>query len=398
MTRSASIGALAITSAVIIAATSVASCSSSASTAGPRSSSSPGGGAVTSPAGGADTSSSTDSGTAAAQAYLNRYLKAPTSVGITKPLGAKPGNKLVVAIEPAVPAAKQENDYMAKALTLLGLKLKRVVIGDGPQAIADAFNTAISDNPAVITEIGQQERSFATQLAEARTKGIPVIETSGVDRPGNGLVSTGVNNAAMTVIEAKIGAAFFVVDSNGKGKAAIYNLPALANLALYTSTFVAAVKQWCPGCATSVVPTQVTDIGTAIPNQVVSYQQAHPDVTYAVFCLGDQTLGLSAALKSAGITNLKIMGQAPSSDDLESLKSHGSVMWTAVSLPVIAWRNADAIARVVAGTPLDGTDSAPLPTQALTPESISDAIVDSNGNYVGYGDYKTAFEKLWGIS
>jgi ribose transport system substrate-binding protein len=396
MKRPVSTRRLAIATGLILAASGIAACSSN----GYEPPSNPSGSTGTSGAttGVASSSDTSNSGVAAAQSYLNQYLQAPTSVGITTQLGTKPANKLVVAIEPAVPAAKQENDYMAQALTVLGLKLKRIVIGDGPQAIADAFNTALSDNPAVITEIGQQERSFATQLAEAKSRNIAVIETSGVDDPGNGLVSTGVNNAAMTVIEAKIGAAFFVVDSNGKGKAAIYNLPALANLALYTTTFVTAVKQWCPECSTTVVPTQVTDIGTAIPGQVVSFQQAHPDVTYAVFCLGDQTLGLSTAMKSAGITNVKVMGQAPSGEDLESLKSNGSVMWTAVSLPVIAWRNADAIARVVTGSPLDGTDSEPLPTQALTPDSIKTTIVDSNGNWVGYGDYETAFKKLWGLS
>lgn len=358
-------------------------------------------GSTTTVSGGASASAdgeSGDSGVAAARAFLQHYLSPPTSVGITKPLSRKPDPATVVAVEQVQPAATQENDYLQKATDALGLHLVRIRLGSGAQAASDAFDTALKDNPKAITDLAQPVRTFEPQLAEMRARGIPLMETSDTDKPGNGLVSTGVNNAAMTAIEGKMAAAWFVVDSNGAGKAAAYNIPEIPILGDFTTSFVTNVKRWCPGCTTTVVNMQAADIGTNIPNQVVSFQQSHPSYKYAMFTLGDMTLGLKAALSAAGITGLKIAGQAPSAADLQALKDGSETMWCAVSLPVIAWRNADTLARLLNKDPLDGTDSAPLPTEVLTKDNIGGAKLDSNGNYVGIANYQAAFAKLWHLN
>jgi ribose transport system substrate-binding protein len=350
----------------------------------------------------ASTSTSSSGGTAAgvseARAFLQQYLKAPTSVGITEPLSKKPDPATVVAVEQVQPAATQENDYLQQATDALGLHLIRIRLGSSPQAASDAFDTALKDNPKAITDLAQPVRTFQAQLAEAKSRGIPVMETSDTDTPGGGLVSTGVNNAAMTAIEGKMAAAWFIVDSNGTGETAVYNIPEIPILGDFTTSFVATVKQWCPGCTTTVVNMQAADIGTNIPNQVVSFQQSHPSYKYAMFALGDMTLGLKSALSAAGITGLKIGGQAPSAADLQALKDGSETMWCAVSLPVIAWRNADTLARLLNKDPLDGTDSAPLPTEVLTKDNIGSAALDSNGNYVGIANYQAAFSALWHLS
>jgi ribose transport system substrate-binding protein len=336
---------------------------------------------------------------AAARAFMDKYLKTPTGVGITQPLTKKPAPATVAAIEQVQPEATQENDYLQQATNVLGLKLIRIRLSTSPQAPADAMGTALKDNPKVITDLAQPVRTFETQLAAAKAHSIPVMETSDTDTPGNGLDSTGVNNQATTAIEGQMAAAWFVVDSGGKGLAAVYNIPEIPILGAFTTSFVSSVKKWCPGCTTAVDNMQAADIGTNIPGQVVSFQRSHPTYKYAVFCLGDMTLGLHAALQSAGLEGkIKIAGQAPAASDLQALKDGTETMWTAVSLPVIAWRNADTIARLLNGEPLNGTDSAPLPTQILTKATIGGAKLDSNGNYVGYANYESAFKKLWHIN
>jgi ribose transport system substrate-binding protein len=350
-------------------------------------------------AGGVALSASAATGLAAARAYMNQYLNTPTSVGITQPLTKKPAPATVAAIEQVQPEATQENDYLQQATNVLGLKLIRIRLSTSPQAPAEAMETALKDNPKVITDLAQPVRTFESQLAQAKARNIPVMETSDTDTPGNGLDSTGVNDEATTAIEGKMAASWFVVDSGGKGLAALYNIPEIPILGAFTTSFASWVKKWCPGCSTTVVNMQAADIGTSIPNQVVSFQQSHPTYKYAIFCLGDMTLGLHAALQAAGLEGkIKIAGQAPAASDLQALKAGTETMWTAVSLPVIAWRNADTIARLLNGQPLDGTDSAPLPTQILTAATIGGAKLDSNGNYVGIANYEAIFKQLWHIS
>lgn len=388
MVTSCRIRTLALLAAATVAAGAMAACSSSSSQG-----SSAGGG-------GASASSGADSaGMAAARAFMDKYLKAPTGVGITQPLTKKPAPATVAAIEQVQPEATQENDYLQQATNVLGLKLVRIRLSTSPQAPAEAMETALKDNPKVITDLAQPVRTFEAQLAQAKAHGIPVMETSDTDTPGNGLDSTGVNNQATTAIEGQMAAAWFVVDSGGKGQAAVYNIPEIPILGAFTTSFVSWVKKWCTGCTTSVDNMQAADIGTNIPGQVVSFQQSHPTYKYAIFCLGDMTLGLHAALQSAGLEGkIKVAGQAPAASDLQALKDGTETMWTAVSLPVIAWRNADTIARLLNGEPLDGTDSAPLPTQILTKATIGSAKVDSNGNYVGFANYESVFKKLWHIT
>jgi ribose transport system substrate-binding protein len=373
-------------------AVTLAACGSSGS--GGSGSSDPSGSASSATA----TSAAAQAGMAAAKAYMDQYLKTPTSVGITQPLTRKPAPATVAAIEQVQPEATQENDYLQQATNVLGLKLIRIRLSSSPQAPAEAMDTALKDNPKVITDLAQPVRTFESELAQAKARGIPVMETSDTDHPGNGLDSTGVNNQATTAIEGKMAASWFVVDSGGKGLAAVYNIPEIPILGAFTTSFVSWVKKWCPGCTTSVDDMQAADIGTNIPNQVVSFQQSHPTYKYAIFCLGDMTLGLHAALQAAGLEGkIKIAGQAPAAADLQAIRDGTETMWTAVSLPVIAWRNADTIARLLIHQPLDGTDSAPLPTQILTKATIGGAKVDKNGNYVGIANYEAIFKKLWHI-
>ena len=331
---------------------------------------------------------------------MNKYLKTPTSVGITQPLTHKPAAATVAAIEQVQPEATQENNYLQQATNVLGLKLVRIKLSTSPQAPADAMDTALKDNPKVITDLAQPVRTFETQLAQAKARGIPVMETSDTDNPGNGLDSTGVNNQATTAIEGKMAASWFVVDSGGKGQAAVYNIPEIPILGAFTTSFVSWVKKWCPGCTTTVDNMQAADIGTNIPGQVVTFQQSHPTYKYAIFCLGDMTLGLHAALQAAGLTGkIKIAGQAPAASDLAALKDGTETMWTAVSLPVIAWRNADTIARLLnrpaAGRHGLGTTSYADLDKGHHRWSHSSTPTATTS---GFANYESVFKKLWHIS
>ena len=69
-------------------------------------------------------------------------------------------------------------------------------------------------------------------------------------------------------------------------------------------------------------------------------------------------------------------------------------MWTAYSLPIVAYRQVDSMARKFNGDPtLNGV----LPTQLITQANVGTLVDDSAGNYVGVTDYRAQFKKLWKV-
>jgi ABC-type sugar transport system substrate-binding protein len=125
---------------------------------------------------------------------------------------------------------------------------------------------------------------------------------------------------------------------------------------------------------------------------VVSAVTRAPDTNWLIFDLGDLATGVSAALAAAGLHGLHIGGLTADTPNIAGLKSGAETVWTAYSLPIVAYRQVDSMARKFENmTPL----SANLPTQLITPQNVNSLVVDSAGNYVGVADYRTEFKKLW---
>src|SRR5439155_630513 len=73
----------------------------------------------------------------------------------------------------------------------------------------------------------------------------------------------------------------------------------------FVKGFKAAMTAWCPSCKVTDVDQQATDVGTKTPQSVVSTFQRDPKLGYAIFSFGDLTIGVDAALKSAGLSKVK---------------------------------------------------------------------------------------------
>src|ERR1700735_4534603 len=124
---------VAVTSALLVAA-----CSSSGSTSGSSTSSA-------STSGG----SSGGAGVAAAKAYEQQFLSAPTSVGISTPLKSKPvAGKLLVGLDSGSGSAVVLAKYWAQAAADLGWKYKDLSSGTTPTSQQAAMASAIQLNPA----------------------------------------------------------------------------------------------------------------------------------------------------------------------------------------------------------------------------------------------------------
>ena len=371
---------IAVTSALVIAG-----CSSSSSTSSSGASSSSG-----------SASGSASSGVAAAQAYEAQWLKAPTSINVSTPLNSKPATgKFLVGLDSGLGSAKVLAQYWAKAAADLGWKYKDLISGSTPTAQQAAFNSAIQLNPNGILTSGIPEATISSGLALAKQKGIWVNTSASTDQPSGAMFDTSIANPAQLDQWGKMVAAFVVVQSNGKAVIQDFSLPVFPILYVFDKSFEAAIKQWCSACTVTEHPQQGSDIGTATPQAVVSAVTRAPNTSWLIFDLGDLATGVNAALSAAGLHGLHIGGLTADTPNITALKDKTQDVWTAYSLPIVAYRQVDSFARKFENMQ---TINAALPTQLLTQDNINSMVADSAQNYVGVANYRSQFLTLWHVS
>ncbi len=381
------------TLAAVIALTSaltIAACSSSSSTSTSSGASSSGSGAADGSSGGGSDSA----GVAAAKAYETKFLNPPTSVNVSTPLKSKPeSGKLLVGLDSGLGSAKVLAQYWAQAAADIGWKYKDLISGATPASQQAAMNSAIQLNPAGILTSGIPNATIAAQLALAAKKGIWVNSSADTDSPSGAMFDTSIANPAQLAQWGKMVAAYVIVQSQGKAVVQDFELTAFPILLDFDNAFVAAMKQWCPDCKVTQNAEPASAIGTnTLTSSVTSAVTRNPSTNWLIFDLGDLEIGVDAALKAAGLTGLHIGGLTADTPNIQGLKAGTEDVWTAYSLPIVAYRQVDSMARKFQGIP---TLNAALPTQLITPQNVNSLVTDSAGNYVGVADYRAQFKKLW---
>jgi ribose transport system substrate-binding protein len=373
--------------AVVAVATStlaIAACSSSSSS----STSSTSGGTSDSAA------SATSAGMAAAMQYQQQFLNTPTSIGISTPLNSKPApGKLLVGLDSGLGSAKVLAQYWAQAAADAGWKYKDLISGSTPAAQQAAMNSAIQLNPAGILTSGIPNSTIQSQLTLAAQKGIWVNSSADTSSPSGSMFDTSIASPAQLAQWGKMVAAYVVTQSKGKAVVQDFQLTAFPILLDFDSSFVTWVHQWCSTCKVTTNAVPAASLGTsALTTQVTSVVTRNPDTNWLIFDLGDLEIGVDAAVKAAGLSGLSIGGLTADTPNIAGLKSGAETVWTAYSLPIVAYRQVDSMARKFEGMPIL---SAALPTQLITPQNVNSLVVDSAGNYVGVADYRSQFQKLW---
>ena len=367
--------AIALTSMLVVAA-----CSSGSS----------GGGATSS----SSASGSSSSGVAAAKAYVQPFLTAPTSIGISTPLKTKPpAGKLIVGLDLGnVGNGKVLAGYWAQAAADAGWKYKDLVTSTTPSAIQAAFNSAVQLNPAGIVITGIPKAALGPGLALATQKGIWVNTSGTTDQPSGALYNTSIASTSGTVQYGKEVAAYVVAQSDGKAVIQDFSLPEFPIVHVFDTAFEAAVKQWCPSCKVTEHPQLSTDLGTKTPQAVVSAVTRDPSTNWLIFDIGDLATGVQSALAAAGLHGLHIGGNAADLLQLQALRDKNQDVWNGYPLPLVAYRQIDSLIRKFEGMPIL---TANLPSQLITQDNVGSVAVNSGGFYVGVADFRNQFNKLW---
>jgi ribose transport system substrate-binding protein len=370
---------------VLAAATVVASLTACGAAAG-----SPGG-----------SSSVSDAGLQRATAFANKYLTPSDSLNLNVPLNTAPTpHKKVIYLQMGtVGDVVIYTSGLVAAAKAVNWDLKTIVYDlTNPQAVNSAVQQAVDQNPDYITISAAQVNLFQSALNNAKAKHIPVFDSYG-DEPADGANSdiySQVAGPSQFKLIGEIAGNWAISNSKGTAQVALFHLGDFASLNHVRDSEKATFASNCPqSCSFTVVPVSLDAFSAgSIPSLVVSYVQSHPNVKYLQFAPGPMTVGVVAALKSAGLFNGRVIfGATPTVANLKAVKDGQETAWVGLPSAMSGWYVIDAMLRYSEGMSLQPNLNSSLPAQLLTASNIQ----STDKNYDGPANYPDTFKTLWKV-
>jgi ABC-type sugar transport system substrate-binding protein len=331
---------------------------------------------------------------ALAKALVAKELVRPTALAGITPVGKPvPKGKKVMFISCGTPNCAEETAIIKTATDALGWTLQAINTNGTPEQAKAAFDQAISQKIDVILYSAIDASTFSAEVPKLKANNTFVAACCITDAVSD---TTGIDYAIDVPSQtAGIGdaqAAYTAVDSNDKGDSLYVNIPSLAILATGQASYIAGMKNYCPSCNVDVLGVPITALGVDVPTRIVSYLRAHPSVKYVNAATDALNIGLPAALKAAGLSDIKIGGQGADGTNLQYIAA-GQQQYS-ISFPYyeIFYSMVNAAAQFEAGVPV--TPSQALPVWILdktnAPQTTQIFPVVTN--------VESLFKTAWGVS
>ena len=354
---------------------------------------------ATTAGGGSTPSGGTDGAAAgeAAQARIQPLLDPVTQIPVTEKLKAVPekGKKLYW-LEGNIQSIAPITGGFEEAAKAVGWDLTTITYDPAdPQGPNAAMQQAVDAGADFIAISGQPITAFETALAAAKGKNIPVFTMFGENEadPDKGIIAV-VGGLNTTASNAQNLADYMISDSDGAGKFLLVNLPDFTILQYAEKQTTDWLDKNCTSCTYDKLETTIADLtGGNVPGQVVSYLQAHTDITNVNVAIGDLATGLPEALAAAGLADkVHLSGGVPNVDQIQSLIDKTTNAWKTLPRVSAAWMMVDAMARYAQG--MDTTvDEVVAPAPIFTQENVPSPAAD----YEGVPGFEDQWKALWGV-
>jgi ABC-type sugar transport system substrate-binding protein len=338
-----------------------------------------------------NSSSATKSTLSEAQQIMKQGTARPSAISVETPLAKPiPSGKKLVFISCGTSSCQLQGDIIKKAAGHLGWSSQTVATDGSPAQVQGAFTTALRNGANAVIVNAQTRDGIAKQLAQAEAKGVAYVGCCSTDTVGDGYLY----NTSTPDQNARIGkylAAAIASDAGGKDASTLYvDIPAFTILGALGESFKADYERLCQGCKYSKIDIALPQLANA-PNTIVSYLRSHPDVKYVSLSVTDALgTGLPAALKAAGLNDIKIVGQGGDPTAFQALKQGQMLALVPFDYFAVDYQMVDALARHWTGTKVEQT--AP-PLWLLTKDNLPS---DYTKLFPNVGDYESQFLKLWG--
>lgn len=261
--------------------------------------------------GGSKLTSADQSGLAKAKAFLAKAEQRPSQITATGKIGkAVPTGKTIDWISCGnTPECTQEGNIVKQAASLLHWKTVILANNGTPQDEKAAFNQVVRTKPAAVLYSAIPASTFASEVPAMKKNGTFISACCITDAVGS---TTGIDYAVgipdQVAPIAGGQAALVAAGSQDTGSVLVVNIPDFQILNISTADFYHSMASYCPSCKVSKLNIALANIGTAT-STTVSYLRAHPAIKWVVAETDALTIGLPAALKEAGLSDVKIIGQ-----------------------------------------------------------------------------------------
>jgi len=349
--------------------------------------------ATTTPASGSATNAAGSSGLVEAQALVAQYSDRPTKLDLTTPVGKPiPTGKTIYQVTCGAEACDAESAMIKQATDLLGWNLKVLSTDGTPQQIQNAWEQIVREKPDGVIYTATPRSQIDQYITQASANGTKIAACCIVEPATNGIVWT-TSTPDQAAALAKVMAAWPIVDAaktgNMKPGAVYLNVPDFSILTSAGESVKKTYNELCQGCEYNQLDIGLANLNGA-PDQVVSFLRAHPDTKYIIQSTDSVFLGIPAALKAAGLGDIRIFGEGPTSAVQANIASGVQAGTMAFAFYEIMFAAVDAIARAEAGAPQ--VPNFNPPNWILT----KDEIPSANEYFPVVPDALDQFKALWG--
>jgi ribose transport system substrate-binding protein len=345
-------------------------------------------------AGAGSTSASGDPGLAAAKAEVAALTAAPTSPGIDKQINKSAvAGKTVAYLECSIVNCKIHADALADAFKPLGINLKIISSGLTPESFKNALATVQSLHPDGVISDAIPASISQGPIDAMAAEGISVVSIVAPDLKLSAHIANVMGTPYMHQQGATL-ANWTIADSGGDAKSLYLEDTTLSFTPFATKGLDDAYAENCPGCSVNNLGTNSGEIGTALPDKISSYLQAHPDVKYLVGEYCALFTGVPAALATAGIHGIKTICASPTQIDQQSMQAGQETAGIFNSNAAMSWYATDTIARLMSGEqPLPVVDNPPN-MQLMTASQVT--WDPKTSDYPWIPGWQQMFTKAWG--
>jgi ribose transport system substrate-binding protein len=337
-------------------------------------------------------SAADQAGLAKAEALVASQTQRPTTITdttkVTKPI---PKGLTIDFIPCGSPECTLEGNIVKQAAAAVGWNTV-ILSNDGtPQGDKAAFTQAVRNKAAAILYTAIPASTFSSLLPQLKANGTFISTCCVTDAVGP---STGIGYAID--IPAQVGpvggsqAAWVAADSKDTADSVFVNIPAFAILASQATDYKAGMATYCPTCKVDEIDVALANLSTA-PSTIVSYLRAHPSVDYVVASTDAITIGLPAAIKAAGLSNVKIVGQGATPTNIQYLHSGQEAADVAFPYYEVMYAMVNAAIQDKAGMTV--APSVAPPAWLLTPQNAPNTTAQV---FPVVTSYQSQYQALWG--
>lgn len=324
-------------------------------------------------------------------AQLVKYENPKPQVKVTTLSKKPPTGKTVDIINCAIPVCQLYTAAAQKAASALGWPTKVITTQFTAESYTATWNSVVQDKPDVVLAAAVFPDSIIQkQLAALQKAGTIILPYAGGTPagPGSPFLYAG-GNLKEQYQQGTVMGLIAIADAKAGPNIMFVNVPSTPSAPPTAAALKKTVQ--AAGGTYSELELNTPDIGTTGPAAIVSFLQAHPAVKYIGLPWDDWIAGLPQALKSAGLSSIKVIGTAANSTSQKYVKS--GVIFRSIVHPTAqnSWYMLDAAARKMVGDKIvDANPEGPI--VVVSPQTT--AAIGDAGNWP---NIDAQFLKAWHV-